>query len=553
MQRRTPISFVVAMTVLSFALTAGAQTSIDGAELALCSSGKALGKAWVFDTNGFVGTYVQLDAPGEVSVNAEVDQPNLVELVIGDARVRARADGRFALAAGTHFVRIQHSNHTPGADVTIRSLTVSGATVKNEPSDANALAAADTYIANGRRGTATVKLEGVAPGTQVRAKLTRHAFIFGTAVGGFGSPNELFVGPPGSDQDHYAKAVLKHFQAIVPGNAGKWDSNERERGRPTMQYIDWLRDFAKTNGLRMRMHALIWNTGQQPKWAIELVNAAARGDAKAKEDLRRAIGERIKYYVRDRATSYDQMDVLNEPLHQSKYWDIFGADSIADIYREAQQAIIDAGAHTRLCVNEYNILQYSSRPPFKRGAEPDPYANWYREWVEQVQAANGPVGGIGVQYYAFTETDIPSPHSAARIFGVFQNLSVSGLPIILSEFGVKTKCDPKRVPDILEDAMRVSFGTPDSTGFILWGFWRKELWGPAKGAAFYEDDWAPTDACKRWDELMSRWTTDETLTVSPEGTITFTGYFGDYELSAGDRTIPLTLVKGQSQYTAGAR
>src|SRR5213079_3363209 len=113
-----------------------------------------------------------------------------------------------------------------------------------------------------------------------------------------------------------------------------------------------------------------------------------KGDANAKTELRKQISERIQYYVRDRASSYYAMDVLNEPYHQPKYWEIFGAVGIADIHRECAQAIQDAGAKTKLCVNEYNVFQYSQTFPFKDGA-PDPYANWYREYVEQIRNVNG--------------------------------------------------------------------------------------------------------------------------------------------------------------------
>jgi hypothetical protein len=71
---------------------------------------------------------------------------------------------------------------------------------------------------------------------------------------------------------------------------------------------------------------------------------------------------------------------------------------------------------------------------------------------------------------------------------------------------------------------------------------------PDRGA-FYDEKWQPTGACTRWEQVMFRWTTDESVTVGDDGTFTFTGYFGDYDLTIGDKTLPLTLAKGTAQYT----
>lgn len=520
---------------------------INACDLAMKSSGAKSGTSWKLSENGFVGTYIHLDRPAEVSVmvRAPDAQQKNWSVVIADAK-----SSKVSLPAGTYFVRVESNANAP---LTIDSIEVAGATFRNEHTDANALAAADSYIANFRRGPAKVKLDGAVPGAKVHVKLKRHDFIFGTAVGGF-DHNELFIDNPSANTDaaKYQDVIKREFNAIVPGNAGKWAYNEKERDVVTMGYIDDLRKFAAQNLQRMRMHTLIWNTDQQPKFIIDLVDKAARGDQSAKAELRKQISERIQYYARDRATSYFAMDVLNEPYHQPQYWEIFGAEGIADIHRECAQAIKDAGANTRLCVNEYNIFQYSSSFPFKDG-KPDPYANWYRQYVEQIKRAGGPVDGIGVQYYALLRDGEGQPHSAARMFGAINNLGVTGLPITLTEFGVQTKSNLAHAPRCLSETMRLVFGSPQCDGLIMWGFWHAELWGEANGAAFFNSGWSPTPVYRPWRELMDKWTIDEQLTVAPDGTIQFTGFFGDYDITVGDTTLPLKLIKGQADYTVAVK
>ncbi|MBC8107521.1 MAG: endo-1,4-beta-xylanase, partial [Anaerolineae bacterium] len=497
--------------------------------------------------NGFVGTYIRVGKAGDVSiaVHAPATQQAKLAVIVADTNAT-----NVTLPAGTYFVRVQSNANAP---VTIDSIDINGATIVNKHTDANALAAADSYIANFRRGAANVKLDGAAPGAKVHVKLKRHDFVFGTAVGGF-DKNELFIDNPPADSDaaKYQDVIKREFNAIVPGNAGKWAYNEKERDVVTMHYIDALRRFAKDNSLKMRMHTLLWNTGQQPQFITDLVDKAAAGDVNAKTELRKQIGERIQYYVRDRANSYVEMDVLNEPYHQSKYWDIFGAEGIADIHRECAQAIKDAGATTKLFVNEYNIFQYSHAFPFSEN-KGDPFANWYREYVEQIRKAAGPVDGIGVQYYALMRDDEKQPHSVARIFGVMQNLAVAGVPITLTEFGVQTKSNIAKAPKALQETLQLVFGSPQCDGFILWGFWKSELWDQATGAAFFEKDWQPTPVYQAWKDQMAKWTTDEELTVAPDGTIQFTGYFGEYEITVDGKLLPLKLTKGQNDYTLAVK
>ena len=544
--------------------TAAHAAKLDGSALALKSSGTKSGKFWALATNGFVGTYIQVDQPGDVMVTLEASgaASSKVHVMIGDSgffvdltETTGKHTQKSSLPAGVHFIRVEFINHHESkSSVTICSLEVTGAKFLNEHTDTNALAAADSYVANYRRGPAKVKLTGASPGSNVRVKLKRHDFMFGTAVGGF-DKNELFIDnpPANSDAAKYQDVIKREFNALVPGNAGKWEYNERERDVNTMGYIDDLIKFAKANDMKMRMHTLLWNTGQQPQFIKDLVDKASKGDASAKSELRKHITERIQYYVRDRAKDYYAIDILNEPYHQPAYFNIFGIDGIAEIHRECAQAVKDAGANAKLFVNEYNIFQYSSAYPFGKDAAPDPYANWYREYVEKLRAAGAPVDGIGVQYYALMRDDEKQPHSASRMFGVIQNLAVAGIPITLTEFGVQTKSNVARAPKSLQETMRLSFGSPHFDGFILWGFWKSELWDQATGAAFFEKDWTPTPVYQAWKDQMAKWTADEDVTVAPDNTIQFTGFFGDYDVTIGEKTMPLTLIKGRNDYTLAVK
>src|SRR5262245_24252029 len=363
--------------------------------------------------------------------------------------------------------------------------------------DAAALAAADAYIQNGRRGGARVRVDGVAPGTPVRARLTRHAFHFGINVPGTFNRFLIEAAPAGTEAARFQRFVLDHFNTVVPSNGGKWIYNEGVREFVTMDYVDLILRWAARHRMFARMHTLIWDTEQQPVWVQELLGAAAAGDAAAKADLLRAIDRRIVYYVRDRAGGYQDLDVINESIHHPRYLDVLGAAGIAEVFNSVARVAREAGVPLRLFLNEYNLLQ-GSRDPRKGPAAPlDPGASWYRRHVEAVRAAGGAVSGIGVQYYADARRDIETPHSAARIHQALTNLAATGLPVELTEFGVRKGASRAEAARILEETMRMVFGTPGTIGFVMFGFWAGAIWDTAPEAVLVDADWKLTDGGRR--------------------------------------------------------
>lgn len=525
---------------------------IDGRDLALKSTGAAVdGGGWKLDESGYLGTYLRLDRPATVSVNVRASG-DAATLGVSAADLRQTfpvesastdCDARFPLSAGTHFLHIECRG-----TVVVRSVSVRGAQVMNEHTDANALAAADSYVEHFRKGPARVTLTGVEPGTSVHVKLRRHAFNFGTNATGTRNQYLIENPPPESDAARWQAFVNAHFNCLVPSNAGKWAYNEPSPGQIDMEYVDEILAYAEKHGLRARMHAMLWDTPQQPQWVRDLMTRADTGDADAKRELRAAIDRRIDYYVKQRASRYVELDVLNESVHHARYNRIFGGEGIASIFKRVH----DAAPDPKRFLNEFNVMQWS------RGAGSqvdDPYANWYRRHVEEINRAGGDepaVTGIGVQYYVGTNERVKKrwPHSAARIQQVMQNLAGTGCSISLTEYATQG-ATPEESARILDETMRMMFGTPQANTFMIWGFWAGAVTPKDVSTALVDKDWNLTPAGHAYERLMAKWNTDETLTVANDATITFTGFFGDYDVTIGDddRHATFELRKGQTDYT----
>ena len=525
------------------------------------SNGSASGTDWTLADTGYVGTYITLASPGNVTINVQAQgvasgsiNPQM-NIVINDEKTGWSVptgfnsyQHTFNLPAGTHFVRTEFANdhEKSGRQLQIRDLSVTGATLANVNTSANAMAASNTYIDKYRKGNVTVNLQGATPGANVQVSLKNHAFNFGTAVAGSNLATIMDPNPaPGTDAFKYQEKLREHFNALVPENAGKWIENEFVQDAQWQPQLDKIVSFAEANGQRLRMHNLIWDN-QQPTWVNNLLNSASSNQT-ARNTLRQQISQRIDYYVGDGDTDYNdgdfaqkyyEIDVYNEMDHTPKYWNAYGAAGIADIYNEVAAA---AGPNVGIATNEYNVFQDSG----------DFYGNWYKNKIEQLLAADGTVTAIGIQSYENNWEPGDGcwcSHYPVRKMQTLQNLSVLDMPVTLTEFGVKSGTSPARTAIIMEDTMRMMFGSPNATGFYMWGFWAGDIWSQAPAAAFYDANWNLTLAGQTWINLMNQWDTQLNTVVGQDGTISFDGFWGDYEITIDGETFDLALEKGLLNY-----
>jgi autotransporter-associated beta strand protein len=204
-----------------------------------------------------------------------------------------------------------------------------------------------------------------------------------------------------------------------------------------------------------------------------------------------------------------------------------------------------AGSFARIYTNEYNVFQWG-----------DEYGNWYRQHIDDLRDAGGAVSGVGFQYYADPRLTGSNTHSAARMQKALMGLSVQGLPLSLTEFGLSGSLTADQAntlgPVVMDDSMRMMFGTPLATSFLIWGWW--DLVGNPRPPAGLLDNTPGTgnnDVLTpmgvRWQQLMSEWDTNVSAFVDSNGAIGFTGFYGDYTL--GGQAFALNLKKGTTPYT----
>jgi len=132
-------------------------------------------------------------------------------------------------------------------------------------------------------------------------------------------------------------------------------------------------------------------------------------------------------------------------------------------------------------------------------------------------------------------------------------LSTQGLPMSLTEFGLTSALTTAQAdamgPGVMDDSMRMMFGTPQATSFLIWGWWDLAT-NPTRAPAALLDNTNGNNSLTpmgvRWEQLMSEWDTNVTSTLDASGAMTFKGFYGDY--TVGGQPFALTLAKGTSSY-----
>jgi hypothetical protein len=296
-----------------------------------------------------------------------------------------------------------------------------------------------------------------------------------------------------------------------------------------------------------------------------LLSSAHSGNATAKASLTSAIDSRIGYWLGGsntltgniRAQNYAEADILNEAWHptsaSTSYWNVYGAAGIAQIYNTAAKQVTASGANTRLYTNEFNVLQNSTNP-LVTNSPYDPYANWYLAQVQDIRKSavaqgltGGSVSGIGVEDYVANvisgdpASALPTPTTEME---AFQNLSVVGVPISLTEFGTSNGATfpAATAATLMTQTMTMIYGTPLATTMGFWG----DLGGPNATGSFllYDSNWNITSIGMAYQAWMAQWDTNLALATAADGQVNFNGTFGTYAVTVDGQTYDLTMTQG---------
>jgi endo-1,4-beta-xylanase len=275
----------------------------------------------------------------------------------------------------------------------------------------------------------------------------------------------------------HGQLLAKHFNALVAGNAMKWESLQPREGVFIWDEADRLVEFAQKNGMKLRGHTLIWHN-QTPSWVF--LDPKDMTKPASPELLAQRLKTHIETVVAHFKGKVSSWDVVNEALSDtdglrtgaegSKWMQILGPRYIDLAFQYARAA--DPAA--RLVYNDYNL----ESDPRKLDAAV--------ALVSGLRARGVPVDGVGLQMHVRIDYPVLSQVRAA-----IAKLAALGVKVEVTELDVSIYSGPeeaKKTPDaavLLAQAQRYKdlfavFGEAADRGWldsvVLWGLADDGTW-----------------------------------------------------------------------------
>jgi endo-1,4-beta-xylanase len=168
----------------------------------------------------------------------------------------------------------------------------------------------------------------------------------------------------------HAQLALMHFNKIVAENAMKPGPIHPTEATYNFGPADTLAEFARTNGLRMHGHTLLWHN-QTGAWMFQDMsgNPLQPGPATSALLLQR-LDDHIKTVMARYGDIVESWDVVNEVidpafsdgLRRSPWYNLVGPDYIDHAFRFAYEA----NPNTTLCINDFSTTDSAKRAALLR-------------------------------------------------------------------------------------------------------------------------------------------------------------------------------------------
>lgn len=300
--------------------------------------------------------------------------------------------------------------------------------------------------------------------------------------------------------------VVEYWNQLTPGNAGKWGWVEGRRDTMVWTELDEAYYAAMDNNYIYKHHVMVWGA-QQPGWIADLDSAEQRAEL---EEWFAAVAERYP--------GIDQVEVVNEPLHNApdasndgNYINALGGtgetgwDWIIESFRMAREVFGDT---TVLMINEYNIMNSTSN------------TDKYLEIIHLLQA-DTLIDAIGFQAHGFS-------HNASNVT-ILRNLDTlasTGLPLYATELDIDGLTDLQHVHNYM-NLFPLLWEHPAIKGITLWGF-KPAMWRGEQGCYLIDETGQERPAMK-WLRayLKNEFVPNESISISTATGVTSIESIGD--------------------------
>ncbi|MFC0527332.1 endo-1,4-beta-xylanase [Phytohabitans kaempferiae] len=292
---------------------------------------------------------------------------------------------------------------------------------------------------------ATVLASSATAGTTLGGSAAEKGRYFGAAVG---------TGKFGDNT--YMTVLNREFNSLVAENEMKWDHTEPQQGRFNFTNGDRIVSHARSRGMSVRGHALLWHA-QQPGWAQGLSGSA----------LRNAAINHVTQVAAHFRGQIHSWDVVNEAFadggsggRRDSNLQRTGNDWIEAAFRAARAA--DPGA--KLCYNDYNTDGINAK------------STGIYNMVRDFKSRGVPIDCVGLQSHLGTTID--SSYQAN-----IQRFADLGVDVQITELDVMQGSNQA---NIYATVTRACLAVSRCTGITVWGVRDCDSWRGSDNALLFD-------------------------------------------------------------------
>ncbi|CAM5727603.1 hypothetical protein SVIOM342S_09656 [Streptomyces violaceorubidus] len=269
------------------------------------------------------------------------------------------------------------------------------------------------------------------------------ADTLGSAAAGQGRYFGTAVAAGHLGEADYAATLDREFSSVTPENEMKWDATEPSRGTFTFTSADRIVDHARSQGMDVRGHTLVWHS-QLPSWVSPL----------GASDLRTAMKDHINGLMGHYKGEIHSWDVVNEAFQDggsgarrsSPFQDKLGDGFIEEAFRTARAA--DPAA--KLCYNDYNTDGVNAK------------SDAVYAMVKDFTSRGVPIDCVGFQSHFNSNSPVPADYRQN-----LQRFADLGVDVQITELDIEGSGSAQAADyrKVVEACLAVS----RCTGMTVWG------------------------------------------------------------------------------------
>ncbi|MEV4754395.1 endo-1,4-beta-xylanase [Micromonospora sp. NPDC049559] len=253
----------------------------------------------------------------------------------------------------------------------------------------------------------------------------------------------------------YVTILNREFNSVTPENEMKWDATEPSQGRFTYTNSDRIVSHARSRGMLVRGHTLLWHN-QQPGWAQGMSGSA----------LRNAAMNHVTQVATHFRGQIHSWDVVNEAFadgggggRRDSNLQRTGNDWIEVAFRTARAADPNA----RLCYNDYNTDGINAK------------STGIYNMVRDFKSRGVPIDCVGFQSHL--TNSVPSDYQAN-----LQRFADLGVDVQITELDIAGSNQAAVYATVTRACLAVS----RCTGITVWGIRDSDSWRTGQNPLLFD-------------------------------------------------------------------